>query len=511
MANNKQIAKNMIFSFISFAINLGLSFFFTPYLIRTVGTEAYGFYPLTNTLIGYTSIITAAVGSMAGRFIIMEFHGGSMEKAKTYYTTVIVANAVLSVFFAIIGIFGLFFLESIINIPPYLEFDVKVLFSLTLLCLVISLPMGILNIGLTVKNVNHMSAYSSVTSNFVRVGIMFLLYWLFKPTIIYIGVAGVCSMVVGLGYGFFFKRKFLPEISFSPRTHFDIKSVWVLMSSGVWNSVNQLSNVLLQGLDLLLANIYISALATGEYALAKTMPGIIYSVLAMFSGAFYPQFNILYAKKQHAELKHEINKSIRVMSAIVGIPIGLLIVYGSNFFSLWVPSQDASELALLSTITLAPMIFGASVNPVFGVFTITNRLKVPSLVLLFSGLAQTAVVLLLLHYTSLGVFAIAIVSALQGGLRNFLFSPQYAAHCLGLPRYTLYRSILKGCSGMVVILAIGYLFKYFYDPHSWTSLLGSFALVGIVAFLINLHTIFNSDDRKNIINILKSKLSLISK
>lgn len=486
-----------------------VSFFFTPYLIRTVGTEAYGFFPLTNTLIGYTSIITAAIGSMAGRFIIMEFHGGSIEQAKTYYTTVIIANLALSVLFSIIGVITLFFLEDIINIPPYLRFDVKVLFSLTLLGLVVSLPMGLLRIGLTVKNVSHYSAYSNVTQNFVQVGIMLLLFWLFKPTIIYIGVAGFCSMLVGLLYGFYFKRRFLPEIKFSPRTHFDIKSIWTLASSGIWNSFTQLSNVLLQGLDLLLANIFISALATGQYALAKAMPGLIYTVLNMFSGAFYPQFNILYAKKQHAELHHEINKSIRVMSAIMGIPIGLLIVYGYNFFSLWVPSQDASELSMLSMITLFPMIFGSSVNPVFGVFTITNRLKVPSLVLFLSGALQTLVVLLLLYFTSLGVYAIAIVSGLQGGLRNFLFTPQYAAHCLGMPRYSLYKAILRGCVGMGVILIIGYLFKSIYNPQNWVELISMMAITGGVAFIFNLYTIFNSDDRRYVFRILKQKIPFV--
>lgn len=508
MANNKQVAKNMIFSVISFAINFGISFFFTPYLIRTVGTEAYGFFPLTNTIIGYTSIITAAIGSMAGRFIIMEFYGGDLDKAKTYYTTVIVANICLSLLFSVTGIFGLIFLEKIINIPAYLESDVKILFSLTLLCLVISLPLGILNVGLSVKNVNHFSAYSNVTSNFVRVGLMFILYWLFKPTIIYIGIAGVGSMIVGLGYGFFFKKKFLPEISFSPRTHFDIKAVWELASSGVWNSVNQLSNVLLQGLDLLIANVFISALATGEYALAKTMPGLIYTVLAMFSGAFYSQFNILYAKKEYIELKHEINKSIKVMSALMGIPIGLLIVYGENFFSLWVPSQNISELTALSAITLLPMIFGASVNPIFGVFTITNKLKVPSLVLLFSGLAQTLVIFLLIKYTSLGVYAIAIVSAIQGGLRNFLFSPQYAAHCLGFSRYSLYKPIIRGCFGMVIVMSVGYLFKIIYNPESWIGLLLSMAFAGIIVLAINSFVIFNANDRKFVFGRLKRKVCL---
>ena len=73
-SNNKQIAKNLIFNSTSFAINFIMSFAFTPYLIRTVGKEAYSFFPLINNMIGYTSIITTAVGSMAGRFITMRIY-----------------------------------------------------------------------------------------------------------------------------------------------------------------------------------------------------------------------------------------------------------------------------------------------------------------------------------------------------------------------------------------------------------------------------------------------------
>ena len=64
MSQNKQVAKNLIFNTVSFGINFAISFLFTPYLIRTVGKEAYSFFPLVNNIIGYSSILTAAEGSM---------------------------------------------------------------------------------------------------------------------------------------------------------------------------------------------------------------------------------------------------------------------------------------------------------------------------------------------------------------------------------------------------------------------------------------------------------------
>ena len=80
MSNNKQLVKNSIYSIASFIINLCISFFFTPYLIRVVGKEAYSFFPLVNSIVGYSSIISTAVGGMAGRFVTMRIYKKDSDK-----------------------------------------------------------------------------------------------------------------------------------------------------------------------------------------------------------------------------------------------------------------------------------------------------------------------------------------------------------------------------------------------------------------------------------------------
>lgn len=98
MSNNKQIAKNIFFNVGSFGVNLFISFFFTPYLIRVVGKEAYGFFPLVNNIIGYSNIVTVAIGSMAGRFITMHLYKDDIEGANSYFNSALVANIVISIF-----------------------------------------------------------------------------------------------------------------------------------------------------------------------------------------------------------------------------------------------------------------------------------------------------------------------------------------------------------------------------------------------------------------------------
>lgn len=67
--NTKRLLINLIASITSLVLSLTISFFLTPFVVSTVGTEAYGFVSLANNFVGYAQIFTLALNSMASRFI----------------------------------------------------------------------------------------------------------------------------------------------------------------------------------------------------------------------------------------------------------------------------------------------------------------------------------------------------------------------------------------------------------------------------------------------------------
>ena len=372
MGDNRQRSRNMIFNILLFVINLGISFFLTPYIVNNIGREAYGFIPLINNMIGYTSIITTAVGSMAGRFITMRLYQGDHEGASYYFNSVFLANLVLSALFTILSIITICYLPLILNIPDYLLSDVKWLFAFTALSMLLGLSTGILACGCYIKNKIDVSVSRSLIQNAVRVGLILLLFACLRPSIVYLSLSAFISALLGVYYNFKFKHDYLPEIPIKPKRYFSWQKLKEVTFSGIWNSVNQLSNLLLYQLDLLITNIFISAAATGEYSLSKTMPSLVLSFLASLSGSFYPKFNILYAERKKTELYALVRKSIKIVGLFVSIAIGLLIVFSDAFYSLWVPGEDANNLHWLTIVTVTPMIFGGSINPVFGLFATAN-------------------------------------------------------------------------------------------------------------------------------------------
>lgn len=97
VSERNKVFLNMFANVLSFVVSLVISFFLTPYITSSVGTEAYGLVGLANSFVNYIQVITAALNSMASRFIIIELHKKKSEEANKYFSSVLMANT----FFAI--------------------------------------------------------------------------------------------------------------------------------------------------------------------------------------------------------------------------------------------------------------------------------------------------------------------------------------------------------------------------------------------------------------------------
>ena len=85
------------------------------------------------------------------------------------------------------------------------------------------------------------------------------------------------------------------------RKFFDLKKGQRTISSGVWNSITRLGQILQDGLDLLIANLMLMQL-WGILAVAKIIPNVINMILHAMISTFLPDMTELYAKQKYDEL-----------------------------------------------------------------------------------------------------------------------------------------------------------------------------------------------------------------
>ena len=97
VSTNKQSMFNIIGAVTVVGINTLINFFLSPYIAKCLGIEANGYIALANNFVSYFSLITVALNSMAGRFILIELKNNNLSEANGYYTSVLVGDWILGI------------------------------------------------------------------------------------------------------------------------------------------------------------------------------------------------------------------------------------------------------------------------------------------------------------------------------------------------------------------------------------------------------------------------------
>lgn len=503
---NRQLVINISSSLIAFGVNLIMSFFLSPYIVNTIGVEANGFISLANTFISYATLVTIALNSMAGRFITIAIHKNDKELANKYYNAVFGGNLIITILLIIPSIILISKLENIINISLNLVPDVKILFSILFINFFIATALPNWSIAMFATNKIYLNSLRSVEASLLKLVTICILFIAFQPKVYYVGLATLISSIYITIFSGYYKSILLPQLKIK-YIYFEWRYVKELVYSGIWNTINQAGIMLLSGLDLIIANLFVSPVEMGMLALSKTLPNVISNLAGTLNGVFAPALTIDYAKNDKMALKKSLKQSMKLTGTILTIPLTILILYGKEFYQLWVPNENASMLNMLSILTCFGFVFTCGIQCLYNIFTVTNKVKVNSILLLCSGIISTFIVFILLNTTNLGVFAIASVSSFINLIRNMFYTVPFAAKYIGLKWNTFFPEVFTSVKSVIILILVGSLIKRIVIVNSWMTLIISCILTSILGLLLNAIIVLNKNERSYLINKIRSKLS----
>lgn len=502
MSRNRQLIINMTASFIAYIITLGISFALSPYIVENVGVDAYGFVGLANNFVSYAGLITIALNSLASRFVTIKIYENDMHGANIYFSSVFIANLVLMVVMGIAGVLLIIFLENLIDLPGNLYWDVKILFSCLFLNCLIGTIGSVFSISTFATNKLYINSIRQIESNILRLVILVPLFLLFQPHVSYIGISALVMGMYVFLFNIYYTKKLLPDIHLK-LSYFRIKAVISLIASGVWNLIVRLGQLLLDGLDLLITNIFINATSMGILSVSKLIPSAITGIVSTLVNVFSPNFTILYAQNKRDELLKLVKQSMNIMGVLANIPIIVLIVCGRRFYELWQPTQNATQLYILSLLTCMGLIFNGGINCIYDVFTVVNKLKWNAIGVCITGALSTLTVYILLRRTELGLVAVAGVSSALAIIRNLLFTVPYGAHCLNLKWYTFYPDVIKPVIYVSITGFCGLFIEKYFNVGGWTGVIILGIMMIIIAVIFGFGIILDKNSRDVIISKIK--------
>lgn len=502
LSKNKQMVINILSSIIAFGVNLIINFFLSPYIVKTLGEEINGFVQLANNFVMYASLITIALNSMAGRFITIAYHKEDYKLANRYYSSLIVGNIIILSALIIPSIICINKLEQIINISTQNTYDVKILFSFVFVTFFVTQINGILNIATYVTNKLYLTNIVGIVKSVLNVILLIIFFSMFTARIYFVSLVGFILSIITLIFSYVIKINVLKIIKFRI-DDFKLSCMFEMISSGIWNTINQCGNILMTGLDLMIANILIDPIQMGVLSVAKTIPNSIIQLAGIINNNFSPALVITYTKGTKEDILKEIRSSMKISSVLISIPIIVFCIFGFEFYKLWMPTLDAKILTILSILTCLAFIPFSGPQVLYNVYTTTNKLALNSVTVVIGGILNFIIVFFLVKVTDLGIFAIAGVSSIISICRNLIITVPYTAKLLNLKWYEFYKDVMISIVCCIICLLISMIVKIIIVPNGWLSLIISVSIATIISFIVNILFVLNKNEKL----ILKSKIS----
>ena len=508
MGDKKSMAINMVAQFISFAIGLAISFVLTRQIAELVGKDVYGFVGLANTFTSYVTVFTTAINSMLYRYVTIAYQRKEYDKASTYFSSVMITDMFITVILVPVAAGMIIFIDSIFDVPVSHIVDIKLLWLFIFANFLVCLSLGGFNVGNYATNRLDLSAKRSIESNLIKAAILVIAYTVFKPRVWYLGLAifisGAYTIITNIRY----KKMLIPEVKLS-KAFFRIKSIGELVGTGIWSSFNQLTQTLINGLDLVFANKYLGALEMSLMSYSKTVPVQILALIGLVSNVFGPKMTIVYASGDMERFKKNVNSALKLSGFICSVPIIGFVAFGTPFFKLWLVMLSDEEIRLtqlLSVLTLLPTMFSVYIYPLYSVNTITRKLKIPVLVSFGIGLVNVIMVPILMEYTTLGLVGIKIVSSVLLTLRVLLFVPLYAAYSLNMRWNTFYPALARGTVCSAVLLATFSFVNNIVVLDTWIKFGVICVLCGAFGYVVNFFILLSKEERDIVHDLISGRV-----
>lgn len=221
---------------------------------------------------------------------------------------------------------------------------------------------------------------------------------------------------------------------------------------------------------------------------------------------------MLWAQKKNEELKNEIHKAIRICGFLANIPLVCLFVFGDSFYKIWLPGQDYKTIQLLTIIGAMNSVISMPLEPLWNIFTITNKLKISSITMLgINILIFLTLMVSMLFVESLYTRLIILVAAstFWNNLKNIFFLPMYGAYCLGYKKTAFYKPLSKSVLCFFLEIILCFPLRFIMTIDSWAKLILIASLAATICFIINYKFSLEKNDRvfiKQRVNNIKNKI-----
>ena len=192
-------------------------------MIDILGTEKQGDLDIANKVriiklatdfTSYAALFSVALNSMASRFLMLERTRGNVTAVSQYFSSITLANVILSAILTVPSVICVVFLEKFLAIPDVLVVEVKLTFAVTFASFIANLYISTYSYCFYLTNKLSIGSIRDAIMNVLRIASIILLFSLTTPRISYVATGGLIATAFAVVFNYYYTKKLTPELRF---------------------------------------------------------------------------------------------------------------------------------------------------------------------------------------------------------------------------------------------------------------------------------------------------------
>lgn len=476
MKNINQLKSGVILSYINLAIGTIIPFVYTPIMLRILGQSEYGLYSLSNSVIGYLSLLSFGLGSTIVRYLSKY----RAEKNKDMEQRIIGLFIILYLILAFL----------VLMCGGYIYFHTDQFFGNSLTIAELS-KMKILVLIMTFNTAISfpISVFSSITIAHEK--------YIFRKLVdmlstVAVPIFNIIALYMGFGsIGMAVVSTFLQFIMLPINIHYCFK---VLETKPVFQNIpfylvkeicsfsfyvflGTIVDMLFWATDKVLLGSMMGTVAVAIYNVGGTFNTMMTNLSTSISGVLVPKVTAMVVTGRSKDNWTELFIKIgRLQYYIIALVITGFIVFGRQFIS-FIAGDGYSDSYIVALITMIPLFIPLIQNVGLNILVAQNKHRFRSIIYLIIAIVNVITTYFSIPY--LGIIGAALCSGVsyiigQGLIMNIYY---YKVTGIDIPKF--WKNIMH-ISVIPVILVVVFLFvSVFIDLYKPASF-----MIGVLIYTL---------------------------
>lgn len=425
---------------------------FTRYLVRILGVTAYGMIPLANSLIPYISLASVGLSASLGRHFTVAWANGDRESASAFMDTAFSVSIIAVLIALALGtVLSTAALRGL-HIPPGMRIGTGFLFAAVTLSAALTVGRSLSAVVPFAEGRIDTDNYATLLDVLVRVTFVVGAFLFFGPSLGYIAGGIIAGAMAGLIFNVITWHRIAPWLV--PRFIRPSRTVLrALLGTSIWVVVNQIGSLLFLATDLVIINLTLEPSVVGRYGSVMLWATFLRGLAGALSTFLTPLMVRTYAAGNHDSMVDTATSAVKCVGLALALPIGLTAGFAVPILRVWLGTEFVQMAPVLIALVLH-LCVNLAVVPIYSVLISHNRLKIPGIMTVLSGVVNIVLSILWVHVwpNALGV---ALGTAVALTAKNALFTSWYVARIQNVPasRYFVKLLPIVGMAGAVFVAA----------------------------------------------------------